>query len=60
MTNQQLAARLSRILDQLETIGENDMGDLPTRCAGNYHKAVDALRTVHFWITNVAEEEVQS
>ena len=60
MTNKQLAERLSRILDQLETIGENDMGNLPARCAGNYHKAVDALRTAHFWITSVAEEEAVS
>jgi hypothetical protein len=49
--------RLAIIIDELQRIGEADTGSLPPRCAKAYHKAVDALRTVNFWITNIAEEE---
>jgi hypothetical protein len=56
MTNKQLAVTLSRILERLEHHGHNDMGCLPFRCALQFHNAVDAVRSVHFWIANIAEE----
>jgi hypothetical protein len=54
MTNEQLAARLSSIVSELERMGENDMGDLPEPVASFYHEAVDVLRAVQGAIAYVA------
>lgn len=55
MNEMKLADRLGAHVDALVRMGENDMGDLPTRTAGNFHKAVDALRAVHYWIASIEE-----
>jgi hypothetical protein len=57
MTNGQLAARLLRIVCELQQMGENDMGNLPARCAGAYHDVTDTLRMIQSWIASIAENE---
>jgi hypothetical protein len=50
MTNRQLAARLARIVSELEVMGESDMGDLPEKIAGSFHNAVGYLQDVQDYL----------
>ena len=52
-----LADMMGRITDQLQTAGENQMGDLPVRLVRRFHKLTDEAAAISHWICAVAEDE---